>query len=132
MRSQVYRGFPGERESGLNRKYVRVTFPETDTAMPGMGQRRINDLEPKRTPEEALPRLLFMKTPVRQSPQRVKAAETISEQRIRNDDGSVRSGAAGPRCERGLRFPAKSAPTAKPQTQVCDPDPGGESRPELR
>ena len=82
MRSQVYRGFPGERESGLNRKYVRVTFPETDTAMPGMGQRRINDLEPKRIPEGS-----FAAAPLHENSCQTKPAEGESSgNHIRTED----------------------------------------------
>ena len=57
-----------------------------------------------------------MKTPVKQNPQRVKAETSTSDQRIRNDDGSVWRRVAGFGV-RGAALSGKSAPTAKPQTQ---------------
>ena len=71
-----------------------------------------------------------MKTPVKQNPQRVKTEENASEQRIRNDDGSMWSGAAG----FGVREAALSGKKRADRTTAdsgCDSEPGGESRPVL-
>ena len=95
-----------------------------------MGRNRINDFEPKRIGERTLLWLHLMKTPVKQNPQRVKAGENTSEQRIRNDDGSVRRG----RQDFGVREAAlsgKKRADRKTADSECDSEPGGESRPVL-
>ena len=71
-----------------------------------------------------------MKTPIKQNLQRVKTGENTSEQRIRNDDGSVRRGRQG----FGVREAAlsgKKRADRKTADSECDSEPGGESRPVL-